>query len=205
MTQRGAETRARLIQAAIDIVREVGYAKTTTRAIVRAANVSEGTLYRHFPDKRQLFLTAVLERNHELVASTAQLPAQAGTATVRENLAAALVRLMELRDELLPLELALMSDTELGSTFSNAGEALGRIPQGPPQYLAAYIRLEQNLGRVQAGIDPDQAAVVLLAMLIGLALAPVHGTRRGQTDLIDAAVDMFVSGIETRNAITSSG
>ena len=55
VTKRGERTRARLIEATLSVVGEVGYARASTRAIADAAGMSEGALYRHFPDKAALF------------------------------------------------------------------------------------------------------------------------------------------------------
>jgi DNA-binding transcriptional regulator YbjK len=60
MTTRGDRTRAKLIKATLSVVAEVGYAKTSTRAIATKAKVAEGTLYRHFPDKMSLFFAAAM-------------------------------------------------------------------------------------------------------------------------------------------------
>ena len=69
MTRRGEQTRARLIDATRQVVREVGYAHASTRAIAEAAGVAEGTIYRHFQDKASLFFATVLESNGPVVAS----------------------------------------------------------------------------------------------------------------------------------------
>ena len=46
MTRRGEETRAKLIEATRQVVRDVGYAHASTRAIAHAAGVAEGTMGR---------------------------------------------------------------------------------------------------------------------------------------------------------------
>ena len=63
MTDRGAATRAALIEATRQVVHAVGYTNATTRAIAQAAGVAEGTIYRHFTDKSAMFFAAVLDRN----------------------------------------------------------------------------------------------------------------------------------------------
>lgn len=47
--QRREETVARLLDAAIDTIIEVGYAKASAAVIARRAKVSDGALFRHFP------------------------------------------------------------------------------------------------------------------------------------------------------------
>ena len=49
-------TRMRIVDAAIDLHRSVGPARTTISAIAEQAGVRRATVYRHFPDERALML-----------------------------------------------------------------------------------------------------------------------------------------------------
>ncbi len=57
--ERSAETRKRLIDAAIDCLFERGYAGTTTAEIAQRAGVSKGAQLHHFPAKEQLVIAAL--------------------------------------------------------------------------------------------------------------------------------------------------
>ena len=173
MTKRGDETRARLIEATKSVVREVGYAHATTKAVAEAAGVAEGTIYRHFPDKVSLFFAAALSGSQVIIEEFATLPDQAGTATVQENLERALIRLLEVRQDLLPLELAMMSDPEMAKRRQamEAPELLPGLPS-PPEAISAYLDAEARLGRVRSDLDSRQVSLVLLSALFGLMLAP---------------------------------
>jgi AcrR family transcriptional regulator len=170
MTQRGDRTRARLIEATVAIVGESGYARASTRAIAQRAGVAEGTIYRHFPDKTSLFFAAALEPDAEMLTWVGQLPARAGTRTVEENLVEALTRLAQLQERVLPLELAIQADPELAAMRRNALAAGDRLPGGPPEAITAYLAAERDLGRVRRDAEPADAALILLATLLGLAL-----------------------------------
>ena len=197
MTQRGEATRARLIEATRSVVREVGYAHASTRAIARAAGVAEGTIYRHFPDKAALFLATVLESNAPIVAWVTTLPARAGKSTVEENLTDAAVRLAGLRDQIMPLELAIATDPELAEQRRRAMAAAGSsLPPGPPEAVAAYLAAEQRLGRVRADIDPREAAGVFLGMLFALGAMPAMGDKGLSPDRVASAVRLMVRGIQ---------
>jgi AcrR family transcriptional regulator len=50
-----AETRQRIVEAMVDLHREVGPARTTISAIAERAGVERLTVYRHFPDERSMF------------------------------------------------------------------------------------------------------------------------------------------------------
>ncbi len=197
MTQRGEATRARLVEATRSVVREVGYAHASTRAIAQAAGVAEGTIYRHFPDKAALFFAAVLESNVPIVAWVTTLPARAGEGTVEENLTDAAVRLASLRDQILPLELAIAADPELAAQRRQAMAAAGSsLPPGPPEAVAAYLAAEQRLGRVRADVDPRDAAAVLLGMLFALGTMPAIADEGLSPDRVASAVRLLVRGIQ---------
>lgn len=195
MTARGDGTRARLIEATLAVVAEAGYARASTRSIAGRAGVAEGTIYRHFADKTELFFAAALAPSADMLAWVAELPGRAGTATVEANLEAALVRLAELERRVLPLEIAISADPELARARRAALGSAGELPGGPPQAIAAYLAAEQRLGRVAAHVVPAEAAVVVLATLFGLAMT--SGPDAGGVDAarIAAAVRALVRGI----------
>jgi AcrR family transcriptional regulator len=48
------ETRARILEAATECFRQLGIAKSTMHDVARVADLSRGTVYRYFPDRRAL-------------------------------------------------------------------------------------------------------------------------------------------------------
>jgi AcrR family transcriptional regulator len=76
--QRRDETRRALLDAAVESLIEVGFARTTTLEVQRRANVSRGALLHHFPSKAELLVAAVdhlaAMRAHELKQLAGQLP-----------------------------------------------------------------------------------------------------------------------------------
>jgi AcrR family transcriptional regulator len=195
MTDRGRATRARLIEATLAVVRDVGYPHASTRAIAQAAGVAEGTIYRHFPDKASLFFAAVLESNAPIVEWVATLPARAGESTVEDNLIQTAVRLAGLQDQIIPLELAIAVDPELTAQRRRALAAAGSLPPGPPEEITAYIAEEQRLGRVRADLDPREAAVLILAALFGLAAGQAIDDAGIDDAHVVSAVRLIVRGL----------
>jgi AcrR family transcriptional regulator len=53
---RGDATRKRLLEAAVELLEEGGYAAASVAAIAAHAGVAAGALYRHFPSKAELFV-----------------------------------------------------------------------------------------------------------------------------------------------------
>ena len=65
----GADTRQRIIDAAIDVFAREGYAKASNKAIAQRAGVTAALLYHYFESKAALYRSALREVNAELVAS----------------------------------------------------------------------------------------------------------------------------------------
>jgi AcrR family transcriptional regulator len=51
-----AQTRSRILQAALKLFASQGFDGTTTRDLAQAAGVAEGTLFRHFPNKKAILV-----------------------------------------------------------------------------------------------------------------------------------------------------
>ncbi|MFN8619943.1 MAG: helix-turn-helix domain-containing protein [Chloroflexota bacterium] len=195
MTERGDRTRARLIEATLAVVAQVGYARASTRAIAQHAGVAEGTIYRHFPDKTALFFAAALESSAPALAWVEELPARAGQDTVESNLTAALTQLATLQERVLPLELAIQSDPELSAQRRTAMAAAGPLPVGPPAAIAAYLAAERRAGRVRADVDPVEVSLILLWILFGLGVTLSASGETLDPARLAADVRIVVQGI----------
>ena len=198
MTARGQQTIARLIGATRQVIREAGYANATTRRIADAAGVTEGTINRHFPSTRALLLAAVMHNNPDVIAEMSTLPDRAGQATLAENLTWALQRLASMREDILPLELALLTEPELAEEqppTSDAATPEAGGADGPPDALTEYLAAEQTLGRIRPDIDPAQGSYLFLVLLFGLTAAPQARHHPGATAGIDVAVTLVLEGL----------
>jgi AcrR family transcriptional regulator len=78
--ERAAETQSVLVQAAVQLLSQVGYAKTTTQAVAKCAGVTTGALHHHFAVKEDLML-AVLDQSAIIVEERLQTLNDAAVAT----------------------------------------------------------------------------------------------------------------------------
>src|SRR5215216_4862559 len=83
-TRKGEQTRAQILETALQLFRERGYEETTMRAIAEAAGVAVGNAYYYFRSKEHL-IQAFYERTHQehLAASREVLDRERG---LRERL-----------------------------------------------------------------------------------------------------------------------
>jgi AcrR family transcriptional regulator len=75
-----------ILQAAIRVLVEEGYADASTVKIAQAAGVSVGTVYAYFADKDEIFSTYVDTRIREILAAIASNVSMSGYATVEEGI-----------------------------------------------------------------------------------------------------------------------
>lgn len=200
MTQRGDATRQQLLDTAAAVLTERGYAGATTREIARRAGVSEGTIYRHFVDKRELFSAVFANRNASDFEAVTALPALAGTKTVRENLLFLITAIQDLERELAPLRAAASTDADLAAALVPAPSATATgATVGPLDPLARYLEAEQRLGRVGSDVDCVAAAFALFAIPFTAVtldrLARASG--RAGASTMAGAIDEVLRGILT--------
>ncbi len=67
--QRREETIARLLDASIETIIEVGYARTSAALIAKRAQVSDGAIFRHFPTMRDLMAATLSEAGRRQLAT----------------------------------------------------------------------------------------------------------------------------------------
>ncbi len=134
LTPQGAESRERLLQGAIDLISERGYAATSVDAICRHAGTAKTALYWHFKSKEGL-LNAIIERvNEDWISEISNSIASIGEPAERlDVLIAALRNIVETKPHLLRLLLSILLERGDQSTetresilkvFSRSGRAL---------------------------------------------------------------------------------
>ena len=78
--QRREDTIARLLDASIDTIIEVGYARASAKVITQRAQVSDGALFRHFPTMGDFMAATAQEAGRRLielgVRKAAEIPAR---------------------------------------------------------------------------------------------------------------------------------
>ncbi|WP_405856633.1 TetR/AcrR family transcriptional regulator [Streptomyces sp. NBC_00090] len=164
-------TRVRIVDAARDLMRTVGLARTTTKEIAKAAGCSEAALYKYFTSKEELFLTVLDERLPQLGGLLDTLAADPGRRSVEENLTEIARQAALFYAQTFPVVASLYAEPRLKRRHEEAVRAYGSGPHKPIEGLAAYLRAEQRHGRVGPDADPVAAASLLLGACAQRAFA----------------------------------
>lgn len=196
-TSRGAaETRDRLLRAAIEVFSTEGYVGATTREIARVADVSEVTLFRHFQSKEQL-LSAVAQHVTALRVE-AFTHRDEWTYDLRHDL----LHYAKLHDAMLE-EYEALFRMFIGEAHRHPAEALEVLQQSflpLREKLISYLQTCVERGSVCPTVDLSLAVDQFTGMLLsGMIRRHVSPVKRGYSRkrYIEGCVDLFVRGIGT--------
>lgn len=158
----GAATRARILDAAHHLMSTIGLTRTTTKQIAREAGCSEAALYKYFRDKEEIFVGVLREHAPGLTDTLAGLPRRAGESQVADHLTEVALLAVQFYRRSFPMAASLFASPDLLAAHRGKLDLSTSGPQKPTEYLATYLRAEQDLKRVSADIDPDAVAGLLI-------------------------------------------
>ncbi|MEV4330376.1 TetR/AcrR family transcriptional regulator [Streptomyces sp. NPDC049597] len=164
-------TRVRIVDAARELMLSLGLARTTTKEIAKAAGCSEAALYKHFSSKEELFVTVLNERLPKLGALLSTLAGDPGRAGVEENLTDIARQAALFYEQTFPMAASLYAEPQLKRRHEDAMREMRTGPHKPIEGLAAYLRAEQQAGRISSDADPYAAASLLLGACAQRAFA----------------------------------
>ncbi|HET7200493.1 MAG TPA: helix-turn-helix domain-containing protein [Burkholderiales bacterium] len=164
------DQKERLLAATGRLLSSRGLGCVSTRDIARAANVAEGALYHHFGDKAELILAVVLHQVGDFPEVLHSLPLQVGQHTVQKNLEHVLESAFAFHHRITPLVCSLFADQELLVKVRGMMNERSMGPGRAAFAIAAYLRAEQQLGRVAASVAPETVAELMMAVSFNAAL-----------------------------------
>ena len=188
--QRRDETRRALLDAAVESLIEVGFARTTTLEVQRRADVSRGALLHHFPSKAELLVASV---DHLAEMRARELKQLAGLLPEEKNAKArtdAVIGLLwqcfsgTFFQVAMELRTAARTDPELRPVLATAERALrDRI------FAQARTLFGKDVAE-HPGLE--RALDLTLQLMIGAAMSAVlHKEERRLDDLIDDWKQLF--------------
>ncbi|MGP3957096.1 TetR/AcrR family transcriptional regulator [Nonomuraea sp. 3N208] len=155
-------TRDRILDAAEQALRDYGVVGATTKRIARQAGCSEALLYKHFPGKETLLLAVLLERQPTLAHALTRLRLSVGQGHLAAGLTDFTVAAVEFYTKAAGIASGVLADPPLMAGFKNMLAKTGGGPHIPVLALAEIIKAEQRGGRIDADMDAQAAAAMLM-------------------------------------------
>ncbi len=198
--QRRSDARpAEIVDAALALFSETGFAATTVAAIARRAGVTKGTVYLYFPSKEDLFAAVIRDRTLPMIEQGEALSA-AFTGTSSDLLRQLFSRWFAVLRAPERIAIPRLMIAESVAFPDLARFFVEEIVQRGRSLFAGAIRRGIASGEFRP-VDPDLAARLATAPLIYAAL---HQTSYAPFDApMDADaylathIDLFLSGLRT--------
>jgi AcrR family transcriptional regulator len=152
--------REAILAAALQLLRERGIARVTSREVAALAGVSEASVFYHYKDRAGL-LQAVFEQGLEPLQTLASQGGLAG-AGLHDVLTRYAHTLDRFLDQALPVMAAAQSDTALRDAMAAYMTEQDLGPHRGVAALGEYLAAEQAAGRVRAGVEPRAVAMLFV-------------------------------------------
>lgn len=179
-----------ILDAAAQIFSLVGYERATTKEIAEAADVSEGTLYNYFENKRELLIGVAKAYADEVANDIANVKGR----NIEEMLAQLMAKRFKVGRER-RLFLLFLHEARHNADVHRyyVQEALHRIIQESEN----YIKLMISEGRLRP-VDPTIAARTMSAAIMGFAALFELGFKVNHNSperLGEQVTDIFINGL----------
>ena len=165
-TDRGSETRRRILEVAAESFADRGYAGTSVNDVLKASGVTKGGFYFHFPSKEALALATLRHKQEQwagaVMASVLQRPGAV------DQLEAMVEALCDLHEQDRSCRAIGRLCTELGDEHPELRPELGTQLTTWMDLVAALLRRGQDEGDIRPDVEPEIAAEVAVESFIGL-------------------------------------
>ena len=189
------ERREQIVVAAMRCFAERGFEGTTTRMLARAAGVSEGLIFRHFPTKRSLYRAIIARRISE--PATGLMPAEAAARNDDRAVLSSIASTLVARVSKDPSFMRLMFYSALEGAPLSRMFYQARVRR-VRSFLASYLERRMKEGALRV-VDPAAAAGAFMGMVANYIqqkhLFRVPVARLAPDDLVRTWVDLFLKGV----------
>jgi AcrR family transcriptional regulator len=181
------ETRRRVRDVALYVIRRDGLADARVDEIARVAGVSRGTVYFHYPTKEHVVAEMLSEAEGRILAALHKLPRTAPVARVLEVLCEAFAKEWEREARLFPSVATVAVRAAADTTRTKELDDVHRA-------LAARFKAAADRGELKGAMRPAVLANVFLMSVLTTTLAWSVRPRPRLATVLGDAVEIFLNG-----------
>lgn len=162
-----SERKAEIVEAAIRLAGEIGPDRLTTERLAKEVGISQAGIFRHFPTKGDIW-EAVAQRIGELLAMKTALGGSEDAKPVDQLGRIVIDHLTFI--EATPAIPAILFSRELHGDNEKLRVYFAALIAGRQRHFSKLIEAEMAAGGFDEALDPDDAALLILALIQGLAM-----------------------------------
>lgn len=185
--QRGpdsAPTRQRLLNAAAELIAEVGWGRVSTRAVASRAGLPHGTVSYHFSGKQELLIEAALS----IVEQSFPVDELRGAKTLTDLMAIAGARLVDRNASTTASSAVVLEAMRESERDPELRARIATLERRYRELLATLIGSEQRRGVITSAVPPEGLATLLVAVADGLQL---HALLDAEADIGQAVASLY--------------
>ena len=169
-SEKAEARRQQIIDVALRLFAENGFAATPTKLIAQEVGVTEGLIFHYFPNKAALLREAALQRS-AFIGDAASLLSQAGDLPAREVLGGIVLGWVNVfrqrSDVVVTLLFESQSNKELAGTFRGVVDQMVGS-------LAGYLASRVEAGELRADLPTRTSATMFFSSLVLFLIANEH-------------------------------
>lgn len=185
------DTKQTIIEIATKIFEYKGYSATSMADIKKETNLSKGTIYYHFQNKEDLYLSCIQQVSDEFIISWEKATLSAYTAEKKLYIWADLNHLM--------LQKPIMNTIHEYFVSTNKENYDAALKLYEPEFQIVSLILEEgrNSGEFKEDLHIDDVSVLLYNFITSLANVDLFGYEaERQQNLYKLAIDLVLPGLK---------
>ncbi|MFT3686740.1 MAG: TetR/AcrR family transcriptional regulator [Phycisphaerales bacterium] len=189
------ERKAQLLDTAAEVFAKYGYSGTTTAELAKAAGVSEPIIYRHFKNKKELFIALVEQSGADTIALWEKALAEATDPAERLMRLIASNPMVTIGGNLrYRVIVAAMTEVEEPEVQKALQQHIATLHA----FIAREVRNSQTSTAVSKRFSPELTAWALIQIAIGYgtlaALGVPNNGQDNQGNHVDDVIGLFMLG-----------
>jgi AcrR family transcriptional regulator len=161
---RSETTRQKILDAAIDVFSEVGYAAAGLGEVIQRAGMTKGALYHHF-DSKEALANAIMEQGTNLTRDAFRHVCESPSPAL-ENM----IHGVFIVADLLVSDKTARTAEQLTRGLAEFNSAASQVWNSRLHELKTQARLASAEGDLREGVDPDVVSESILSAMLGAQL-----------------------------------
>jgi AcrR family transcriptional regulator len=192
---RSETTRQKLLDAAIDLFGEVGYAAAGLGEIIERAGMTKGALYHHF-DSKEALATAIIEQGTNLTRDAFRHVCESSSPAL-ENL----IHGVFIVADLLVSDKTARTAEQLTRGLAEFNSAASRAWSGLLDSMTTQARRASAEDDLWEGVDPDVVTEAILNTMLGALLLSKTADGIDHIERLTRSLELFLPAIVSDTAL----
>jgi AcrR family transcriptional regulator len=192
---RSETTRQKLLDAAIDLFSEVGYAAAGLGEIIERAGMTKGALYHHF-DSKEALATAIIEQGTNLTRDAFRQVCESSSPAL-ENL----IHGVFIVADLLVSDKTARTAEQLTRGLAEFNSAASRAWSSLLDSMATQARRASAEDDLWEGVDPDVVSEAILNTMLGAQFLSKTADGIDHIERLTRSLELFLPAIVTDTSL----